>query len=89
MSVSTNYPSRDSLASGAASAPRCIRCRTEGLTPNGSHFEGFDDQPERASVRFVAVLMPEPDASAFRLIKVSAIGLTPPRSPVLFLAARE
>ena len=30
-------------------------------------------EPERASVRFVVSSVPEPDASAFRLIKVSAI----------------
>ena len=36
---------------------------------NGTHIERFDDQPERASVRFDAGLESEPDASAFRLNK--------------------
>ena len=40
-----------------------VRGNFETLSPG--------DEPERASVRFVVVLVPEPDASAFRLIKVS------------------
>ena len=47
------------------------------------------DQPERASVRFGHKNNDKPDASAFRLIiapiEVSAIGLTPPGSPVALL----
>ena len=71
--------------SRAASAPGFLAAisNVRGLTPNGTYFDGCDDEPERASVRFVVVLVSEPDASAFRLIKVSAIGLTPSGSPLL------
>ena len=34
---------------------------------------GGDDEPERASVRLAVVFVPEPDASAFRLIEVRGI----------------
>ncbi|MCX7420387.1 MAG: sulfotransferase, partial [Planctomycetia bacterium] len=43
--------------------------------------ERDDDQPERASFRFGTDKVPEPDASAVRLIEVRTVELTPPRSP--------
>ncbi len=51
---------------------------TAGDTPNGTHIDGNENQAERASVRFDVGFVSEPDASAFRLTKVSATGFTPP-----------
>ena len=74
-------------------SPWTLERIVRGLTPNGTHFDEPErahfDEPERASVRFGHKNNDKPDASAFRLIiapiKVSAIGLTPPGSPVALL----
>ncbi len=71
-------------ASGAASAPRWSQntVRTGGLTPNGTYFS----ERQGASRRYFAgkIAPTTPVASAIPL-KVSAIGLTPPRSPVAWM----
>ena len=76
-------PAMDQLGERGGVSPPVSSNSTGGLTPNGTRIDRDNSQPERASVRFDAGLESEPDASAFRLIKVSDIGLTPPRSPVL------
>ncbi len=71
----------DAKASGAASAPRYSAdlATTGGLTPNGTHFVSGTALAAGNSSENVDLELPVASANP---LKVNAIGLTPPRSPI-------
>ena len=74
----------DSSANGTTTAPGFLsdNADTGGLTPNGTYFSGAAQAARSQWSESVVESREEPDGSRRSATKVSAIGLTPPSSPI-------